>query len=36
MLVEAAVILAGPLLIVGIILYNYANANLDDIRKDWV
>ena len=36
MLVEAAVILAGPLLIVGIILYNYANANLEDIKNDWV
>ena len=36
MLVEAAVVLAGPLLIVGIILYNYANANLEDIKEEWV
>lgn len=36
MLVEAAVLLAGPLLIVGVILYNYAYANLDAIKSDWV
>uniref|UniRef100_A0A6C0HKT3 Vint domain-containing protein n=1 Tax=viral metagenome TaxID=1070528 RepID=A0A6C0HKT3_9ZZZZ len=36
MLPAAVVLLAGPLLIVGVILYNYAYANLDEIKKDWV
>ena len=31
-----AVVLAGPILIVGIILYNYAYANLEEVKKDWV
>ena len=31
-----AVVLAGPLLIVGVIVYNYAYANLDAIKTDWV
>ena len=36
MFAAAAVLLAGPLLIVGVILYNYAYANLDAIKEDWV
>lgn len=36
MFTTAAVLLAGPLLIVGVILYNYAYANVDAIKEDWV
>jgi len=36
MFVAAAVLLAGPLLVVGVILYNYAYANLETIKEDWV
>jgi len=36
MFTTAAVLLAGPLLIVGVILYNYAYANLDAVKEDWV
>jgi len=28
--------IAGPLIVVGIILYNYAFVNLEDVKKDWV
>jgi hypothetical protein len=28
--------IAGPLIIVGVILYNYAYMNLEDVKKDWV
>ena len=31
----AAVILAGPLLIAGVIIYKYIQANLDDIKTNW-
>ena len=36
MFAAAAVLLAGPLLIVGVILYNYVYANLDAIQSNWV
>ena len=36
MFTTAAVLLAGPLLIVGVILYNYAYANVDAVKEDWV
>ena len=29
-------VIAGPLIVVGVILYNYAYANLDEVKKDWV
>jgi hypothetical protein len=28
--------ITGPLVVVGVILYNYAYANLDEVKKDWV
>jgi len=31
-----AAVTIGPLLIVGVILYTYAQATLDDVRNDWV
>lgn len=35
-MLTAVVAIAGPLILVGIILYNYAYANLEEVKTNWI